>query len=881
MRKNIFLKIIISIFIIYTLAGFYLIPMVVKEQLIKNLDNLLITKTSIEKVFFNPYSLKIELEKFALKDKDKKLIGFDKLSIDFSLLKSIHESHISFKALNLVKPYINIVQNENGNINLASLLKTEKSANKETNKTNKDESLIPNFKITKTKIVDGNFLFTQLFNGKATTTNIHNFNYTFYELGTYKNSLASHNLVTSINKDTKLYVEGGFRLIPFKMYGKVKLENLKPAQYLGYSKDMLNFTIGKPSLNLDFGYRIDTSKDLILYVDNANLNLKDLKLIKNDNKIISLKDFSINDLDFDLKKQKITIEKISLDSLIAGIISDKNANLNIDKLINLNEQKEIQKESNKSESKPWIINLNSFALNNSNLSFDDLKSQLSIDVKDIGLNLKNISYDNEVKIDNTTITTKDILINDKNAKTNINAKNIDISVNNLLQNDKIIKLSSIDINEPFASIILEKNKSVKKEQNSKESKKKKSPKKEESNSAVKLDIGPINIKNGNLSFQDKNLPIPFKTDITKLNGKISELKSTSSKPSKLKLEGKIDKYGYTRITGIVDHKDIKKLTDINMIFKNIAIKNFTPYSGKFVGRKLDGGKLNLNLNYNIKKSNLDASNSIIITDIKLGDVVKSDDAMSLPLELGIALLEDSDGVIDLDIPIAGNLNDPQFSIAPIVWKAVTNLIVKAVSAPFSFLASILGISEDEINKIEFIYGESKLIDLEKETLDKIAKAFAKRPSIALKITGAYDKVKDLKALQQIKLEELLKEDMKKIKAEDSYLKALETRYSQLKEKTKLEDLKKRFIVKTKDKKESFDKDSYISFLKNSIVSTIPIQENELKELAQNRIKSIVNYLNEKHGIKENRIIVKDEIKILDEKDAKYAKFDLEIDIKKK
>ncbi len=918
MKKNIFEKIIISLFIIYTLLGFFLVPYVVKDQIIKNLDKILITKTSLEKLYFNPFTFKIELNNFSLSNKDKKLLAFEKLYIDFSLLKSIHESHISFKALDLVKPYVDIIQNENGEINLASLLKEQKDENTTVQNSSNENSSIPDFKITKTQIIDGNFLFTQIFKGKNTTTNINKFNYTFYDLGTYKNSLASHSLTTLINKETQLFVDGGFRLIPFKMYGKVKLENLKANDFLGYSKDMLNFTIANPNLDLNFGYRVDTTKDLLLFIDNSNLNIKNLKLIKEEKELISLDSFNINNLNLDLSKQEIKIETISLDKLVANIISNKQNRLNLDDLINIKEEKTVVKKEEKIESKAWFIDLNRLSLNNSKLSFSDLKNSMKletkninisldessikdkdinikslslyktdlflkdktdIDLNNINVNLENISYiNNETKINNTQIKTENIYIDDKNAKMNISAKDLDIKLYNLLHNQNIIKLSSINLNKPTASIIL----GIKDNQKEEESEKSNNTNTEKSSSdkSLKLDIGPINIKNGNLIFEDKNLPIPFKTNITKLNGNISQLQSTNSKPSKLKVEGKIDEYGYTRITGIVDHKDIKNLTDINMIFKNIAIKNFTPYSGKFIGRKIDNGKLNLNLKYNIKKSSLDAKNSIIITDIKLGDVVKSSDAVSLPLELAIALLQDSDGVIDLDIPITGDLNDPKFSIGPIVWQAFTNLIVKAVSAPFSLLASLLGIEESEINSAEFIYGESKLLASEKESLDKIAKAFTKRPNIALKITGAYDKTKDTQALQYTKLETLLKEDMKKIKAEDSYLQAIEKRYLELKEKTKLEDLKKTFIIKDKDKKEFFDKDSYLKNLKEKIVKTVVIKDEELKQLANNRVNSIINYLKDSHEIKKERIIIKDEIKILNEKDSKFVKFDLEIDIKK-
>lgn len=733
--------------------------------------------------------------------------------------------------------------------------------------------------------------------------------------------MASHNLNTVINENTKLFVEGGFRLIPFKMYGKVKLQNLKPNEYLGYSKDMLNFSIGNPNLNLSFGYRVDTTNDLILFIDNTNLSIKNLKLIKDKEELISLNSFNINNLNLDLSNQKLNIETISLDKLIANVVSNKQSNLNFENLINIKDEidnsKDIKKEEK--ESKPWLIDLDKISLNNSTINFNDLKDNIKlqtnninisldessikdenitikslnlektnlnlvektdIDIENINLNLKNISYNNgEIKIDNSQLLTKEFKIIDKNAKTDISGKNIDIKINSLIKNEKLIKLSSIDMKEPVLSIVLGKQEITK--EKSKEIKNKKTEIKKESDSSTILDIGPINIKNANLIFEDKNLPIPFKTDISKLNGEISELKSTSSKPSKLNLEGKIDKYGYTRITGIVDHKDIKNLTDVNMIFKNIAIKNFTPYSGKFVGRELEDGKLNLNLNYNIKKSNLEAKNSIVITNIKLGDIVKSEEAVSLPLDLAIALLEDTNGVINLNIPITGNLNDPQFSIGPIVWKAFTNILFKAVSAPFSLLASLLGIEEKELNSTEFIYGESKLLASEKESLDNIAKALQQRPNLALKVLGTYNKLKDTDTLQYIKVEDLIKIDMQKIKEKDSYLVALENRYLELKEKMELEELKKTFIIKTKDDKEFFDKNSYIKFLKRKVAKSLIIKDEELINLAKQRANSVKTYLETTHKISSNRILVKDEIKVLDDKDAEYVRFDLEIDVVKK
>lgn len=874
MKNNLFIKILLSIFVLYSLLGFFLIPYIAKDQIVKNLDNLLIYKSDLKKVFFNPYTLSIKLEEFSISNKDERLIGFDELEIDFALLKSIHESHISFKTINLVKPYVNIVQDENGDINLASILKPQEDKKEDASKSN---SPIPSFKISKTQIIDGNFLFTQIFNSKKTTTDINNFNYTFYDIGTYKNYLASHSLVTNINKDTKLYIDGGFRLIPFKMYGKMKLENMKPKEYIGYSKDLLNFDIGEPTLSLSLGYSLDTSNDLKAYIDNANLSLRDIKVIKKDKELAGIKNFNIGGLNLDLAKHEIDINDISINSLFANIVSRKNEKLNVDNLVNIKDKE--QEDDKPKDTKPWSVSLDSFALKNSNFKYDDLKNKSKMEAKNISVLLDKMSIINDnIKIKESTLGTKSFKLNDKSAKTNVKAKNIELKLYNLLKDNKQLKLSSVSMNNPIASVILDKKPKIKTTDKKVDKKPKKSTKSNEASLA--LDIGPVKINNARLTFQDKNLAVPFKSDITRLNGSFSELNTKSSKPTKLKLEGKIDRYGYTRITGFVDHKNIKNLTDVSLIFKNIAIKNFTPYSGKFAGRELKSGKLNLNLQYNITKSNLNAQNSVIITDIELGKIVKSPDAMSLPLELGIALLEDSDGVIDIDLPITGNIDDPQFSIAPIVWKVFTNLIIKAVSSPFSFLASLLGIDEEDIKSVDFIYGESVLLDSEKETLDNIAKAFAKRPNLALKVEPSYDINKDKSAIQALKLENLLTLDMKKIKEGDKYLLALENRYNSSKEKSTLKELKKEFTTKVKGKN-VLDKDSYIAKIKTILKSKIEVTVPEMEALALKRVSSMKDYLLKKHAIDDKRLFINEKIKALDEKDAKYAEFTLAIDIKKK
>ena len=241
-----------------------------------------------------------------------------------------------------------------------------------------------------------------------------------------------------------------------------------------------------------------------------------------------------------------------------------------------------------------------------------------------------------------------------------------------------------------------------------------------------------------LDFEDKNLPIPFKTTISKLTGEVSAVKNRANSTSNLEINGVVDNYGVAKITGIVNPNNIKLLTDVNMKFKNISMKNFTPYTAKFVGRAIKDGKLELDLNYNISESNLKAKNSIIIKKLELGEKIESKDAVSLPLDLAITLLEDSSNTIDLNLPVSGNVDDPEFSIAAIVWKAFVNLITKAITAPFSLIGSLFNFSEDEINSVDFNLKESEITPIQKETLDKIALILNSKKEFAISFSPSFD-----------------------------------------------------------------------------------------------------------------------------------------------
>ena len=266
-----------------------------------------------------------------------------------------------------------------------------------------------------------------------------------------------------------------------------------------------------------------------------------------------------------------------------------------------------------------------------------------------------------------------------------------------------------------------------------------------------LAIERLQIAGANFEFADFSLTPQFGTRMHDLTGVVTGLSNDPATTALVELDGKVDEFGSARVRGSIQPFRATDFTDLKLTFRNLEMTNLTPYSGKFAGRKIDSGKLSVDLEYKVKQRQMTGENKFVINKIKLGERVDSPEAVNLPLDLAIAILEDSDGVIDLDLPVSGSLDDPQFSYGRIIWKAVVNVLTKIVTAPFRALGHLLGISSDKIEAAEFDFGAATLLPPELEKLKEIGQILAKRPGLSLSIAPAYDLSGDTRALQEMQI----------------------------------------------------------------------------------------------------------------------------------
>ncbi len=249
-----------------------------------------------------------------------------------------------------------------------------------------------------------------------------------------------------------------------------------------------------------------------------------------------------------------------------------------------------------------------------------------------------------------------------------------------------------------------------------------------------VQIDTVTIKNASANFADDSLKPNFATAMESLNGVIRGFSTEKKSRATIDLKGKADRTAPVHIKGQVQFFDPESYTEIGLDFKNLSLGNLTPYSGKFAGYKIEKGKMAVDLNYKIEQKRLVAENNVVINQLTLGDEVESPDAVSLPLSLAIGLLQDNNGVIHIDLPLRGSLDDPEFSIWGMVGDVLLNLITKVVTSPFAALGSLIN-SDEELDKVGFAPGIAAIEEKQQENLDKVAEALAQRPVLNVEIEG--------------------------------------------------------------------------------------------------------------------------------------------------
>lgn len=380
-------------------------------------------------------------------------------------------------------------------------------------------------------------------------------------------------------------------------------------------------------------------------------------------------------------------------------------------------------------------------------------------------------------------------------------------------------------------------------------------------------IKTVVLQGGTVSFADQLTKPNFETDLTELGGRISGLSSAAESRADVLLEGSYVGSSPLEIKGKINPLIANRFADMTLTFRNIELSPFSPYSGKYLGYILEKGQLTLELGYKLLDNKIQGKNRIFLDQLTLGDKVDSPEATSLPVKLGIALLKDRNGQIELDLPVNGDLNDPQFNIGKVVITMIANLFAKIISAPFSALSSMFGGGE-ELSYMGFEHGSAQINASMQEQLNKLITALYDRPALQLEIQGAIDPEKDRLALRQIEFINLVKSQILKdmVKKGQDAVPLDEVKIEPQTYETYLTKAYKASAIPKPRNQLGLIKKLPVAEMEKLLYTGIDITDEDLRLLAHERANTVENYIIASEKIEPKRLFIVEPASLSDQED---------------
>jgi hypothetical protein len=273
--------------------------------------------------------------------------------------------------------------------------------------------------------------------------------------------------------------------------------------------------------------------------------------------------------------------------------------------------------------------------------------------------------------------------------------------------------------------------------------------------AATVTIARTTLQGGTVSFSDRFIKPNYSAVLTDLAGSVSGLSSQPGTTAGLEIRGRLDRSAPLSISGTINPLAGNLFLDVKAVVRDIELGALSPYSGRHLGYGIEKGKMSFDVSYRVENRKLSAENRLTLDQFSFGERVESPQATTLPVRLAVALLKDRNGVIDVNLPIGGSLDDPEFSVGRIVLQIILNIIVKAVTSPFALIGSLFG-GGAELSYAAFEPGGETPAPEGLKGIAGLRAALVERPGLSLEVTGRADPLADRESLRRRRFEQQLK-----------------------------------------------------------------------------------------------------------------------------
>lgn len=962
---------IVILLITYTLAGFFLVPWLIKRELPTVVQDLLQRPASVAAVRFNPWTLALEADEFELRDTDgSALLSIGGLRINLQVA-SLFRRALVFREIILERPAVTLVRDAFADTNLGRLMAAAAGPAGADNGTETDQELLR--LVIETLQVDAGVLdLTDKVPATPFNTRLAPINISVNRLSTLPNDQGEQLIRIRTEGDGLIEWAGSLQISPLDSDGRIKLQVPGLPLLTRYLDDVLDFDLDGGQLDLALDYAVAGLPDggFEVAVDNLTLNIGETELATEQAAepffgfgSLRLAGGTLRWPEAQANAAELVITGPRLDAWLRP-----DGSLNLTRL--LAERGEARQAGEPAAASPtgdagaarearpapavpnqavgasadpdvsFVVRLGRFRIEDLAAGFEDrrLNETGTVAVEAVNLEVRDVSnvpdarfpFDVEMAVASggaitasgelgvLPLVNADAVLNidavglavarpwvDRAARVTIDSgamsaeltlasapeETLDlrglVTIDGLVVDDpdgtelitwqqlamedlifqldaRQLEIARMRLRDPYARVIIDAERNLNFSQLVVEPTVEETATPEEAGEPIVFRMGTSFIRNGRVEFSDLSLPLPFSTPVQEFGGSISALATDTRQASELDFEGRVGEFGQAKVTGQLIAFDPLAQTDVRLQFRNVNLPDLSPYTVDFAGRKIAAGKLNLDLEYAFEDARLLGKNSIVIDKIKLGDKVDNPDALDLPLGLAVALLTDTNGIIDVKLNVEGDVNDPEFSARGVIGKAFANLLTKIVTSPFRLLGGLAGGGEaGDLQNVSFEPGEARLSPPMEEQLTQLSSALAQRPALTLSVPGAYAEAVDRTGLATVRIDAAIQAELEAIDGSDELLAdrardAMEALMRQRLPEVSLGDLRARFPIEDDDPNTpEFDTIAYLNELKAQLVAAEPVSAAELQGLGDARATAIADYLETRTGLAADRLQMTD------------------------
>lgn len=250
--------------------------------------------------------------------------------------------------------------------------------------------------------------------------------------------------------------------------------------------------------------------------------------------------------------------------------------------------------------------------------------------------------------------------------------------------------------------------------------------------AMKLSVADLQIRRSGLTVRDLTLGKPFEYRVSDIRMKSRDF--DPDRRNRLTVQARMQKTGTARLIWDGSLSDVGN-QNITLLLSNLDLRDFTPYSEHYTAYPITSGNLSFQSQNVIRNRYLDGTNHLDVFEPKV-DKKRKDlkPEMNIPLKLGLYVLKDKKGHVKMNLPVKGSLDSPEFSYRKIVMKAIGNVLLKVVTAPFSFLGG-------HHDNLEYVNIDPLQYDFTSEqyaSFDKLARTLQDKPEMKIALTQRID-----------------------------------------------------------------------------------------------------------------------------------------------